>query len=93
MTTPNVYWIDDPGHAWLAVNMAEYPRAVNYGTGFGYRDTQYVYLEEDCEAPAFLADYPELQQLSVSGGLVEKRYDDNAPVRNYRPNVNMQPYA
>lgn len=48
-------FITDPGHGWLAVSLAEYPDAINYGTGFGYIDGHVIYLEEDCEAPAFMA--------------------------------------
>lgn len=49
-------FIMDPGHGWLAVPLAEYPDALDYGTGFGYYDTHQAvaYLEEDCEAPAFM---------------------------------------
>lgn len=56
------YWITDPGHAWLAVSLDSYPDALNYGTGFGFLDAtnRMAYLEEDCEAPAFLLDHPEL---------------------------------
>ena len=56
------YWITDPGHAWLAVSLDSYPDALNYGTGFGFLDAtnRMAYLEEDCEAPIFLYDHPEL---------------------------------
>lgn len=49
-------FISDPGHGWLAVPLAEYPDALDYGTGYGYLDanTGTAYLEEDCEAPAFM---------------------------------------
>lgn len=49
-------FISDPGHGWLAVPLADYPDALDYGTGFGFHDRQagVAYLEEDCEAPAFM---------------------------------------
>jgi len=49
-------FIQDSGHGWLAVSLHDYPRAWNYGTGFGYIDeaNNVIYLEEDCEAYAFL---------------------------------------
>lgn len=55
-------WITDPGHAWLEVSLEQYPDALDYGTGWGYHDTRrgLAYLEEDCEAPAFLAAHPEI---------------------------------
>lgn len=49
-------FISDAGHGWLAVPVAAYPDALEYGTGFGYWDglNEVAYLEEDCEAPAFM---------------------------------------
>lgn len=49
-------FISDPGHGWLAVPLAEYPDALDYGTGYGFVDRHngFAYLEEDCEAPAFM---------------------------------------
>lgn len=61
------YWIIDPGHGWLAVPLDTYPDALDHGTGFGYLAPGYAYLEEDCEAPAFLAAHPEI----VGWGLPE----------------------
>lgn len=56
----SVYVITDPGHGWLAVDTRVYPDALDYGTGFGYRSGDWAYLEEDCEAVAFLMDHPEI---------------------------------
>ena len=49
-------FISDPGHGWLAVPLDEYPDALDYGTGYGYwdRSRAVAYLEEDCEAGAFM---------------------------------------
>jgi hypothetical protein len=49
-------FISDAGHGWLAVPMDTYPDALQYGTGWGYVDRAagMAYLEEDCEAPAFM---------------------------------------
>ena len=49
-------FISDAGHGWLAVPMGSYPDALDYGTGWGYVDRAagVAYLEEDCEAPAFM---------------------------------------
>ena len=87
--THGLYWIDDPGHAWLAVSLEAYPDAYNYGTGFGYLDNRFIYLEEDVEAPAFMLDHPEIQHASSAGQLAERRYDFDAPVRRKRPNMPM----
>jgi hypothetical protein len=55
-------WIIDPGHGWLEVPLADYPDAINHGTGFGYyaKAISMVYLEEDCEASSFLRSHPEI---------------------------------
>lgn len=49
-------WIADPSHAWLKVSLKKNPDAIKFSTGFGYISPKgdYVYLEEDCEAPAYL---------------------------------------
>lgn len=53
--TTTLRFIEDPGHGWLEVPLAQYPDALTFGTGFGYTDGVCAYLEEDCEAPAFMA--------------------------------------
>lgn len=87
--THALYWVDDPGHAWLAVDLTIYPDAYNYGTGFGYEHGSFIYLEEDVEAPAFMMDHPEIAHASSAGQLAERRYDFDAPVRRYRQNMPM----
>ena len=47
-------FISDPSHAWLQVDLNEFPEAVNYGSGFGYIDGDTIYLEEDVEAENFI---------------------------------------
>lgn len=48
-------WIIDAGHAWLRVDLGEHPTARDYSTGFGYiQEPAFIYLEEDCEAVAFI---------------------------------------
>jgi hypothetical protein len=89
MGTESVYWIEDPGHAWLAVSLEVYPQAYDYGTGFGYEDGKFIYLEEDVEAPAFMVDHPDIAERSSAGGLGERRYDFDAPVRRFSRNMAM----
>jgi len=84
--THAVYWINDPGHAWLAVDLDAFPEARNYGTGFGYKHGKWIYLEEDLEAPAFLEGYPQLAHASRAGQLAAKSYDFDAPCRWYNNN-------
>ena len=44
----------DPGHGWLEVSLAEYPEARQFASNYSYTNNGTVYLEEDCDAPAFL---------------------------------------
>lgn len=87
--THSVYWIGDDGHGWLAVSLEAYPVAIEYGTGFGYMDNDYVYLEEDLEAVAFLMDYPQLMGANKRGMLAEKQYLGDAPIRRLGRNLDM----
>ena len=48
--------ISDAGHSWLEVNLNQFPNAIQFGTGYGYRDGDTIYLEEDVEMPQFLGD-------------------------------------
>jgi hypothetical protein len=52
-------WILDAGHGWLEVSLHAFPDALDYGTGYGYHDPRagVAYLEEDCEAGAFIAGH------------------------------------
>ena len=69
--------IADPGHAWLEVPLSMYPDALDYGTGFGYLSDGVAYLEEDCEAPAFLKAHPEIDRST----LIYSPMDDDWPGR------------
>ena len=46
--------ISDGGHGWLRVDRATYDRSGVQASTYSYQDDDYVYLEEDCDAPAFL---------------------------------------
>jgi hypothetical protein len=48
------YWLEDPGHSWLAVPMDEVIESGCEVSVFSYVKDNHVYLEEDCDAPAFL---------------------------------------
>lgn len=47
-------WVTDPGHAWLRVPHSELARVRYAPSGYSYRDARFGYLEEDCDAAAFL---------------------------------------
>lgn len=47
-------YVQDPGHGWVAAQ-AEQVRALGVTpTPYSYQDGETVYLEEDCDAPAYL---------------------------------------
>lgn len=48
--------ISDAGHSWLEVSLDQFPNAVQFGTGYGYKNGDTIYLEEDVEMPQFLGD-------------------------------------
>jgi hypothetical protein len=75
-------WVIDAGHAWLVVELADYPHALNFGTGYGYMDDSRIYLEEDVEAVAFLEMHPEI----LSRHLDSCHYDGDAPCRRLKAN-------
>ena len=59
-------WITDAGHGWLAVSFAELAdigAAIDDFSNYSFinRGAQTVYLEEDCDAPAFIAKHPKRQ--------------------------------
>jgi len=81
--TRDAYWIEDPGHAWLAIRVQAFPWSTDYGTGFGYRSPGWIYLEEDLEAPRFLEAHPELDGPSLPVVLFR---DYESPVRRFRRN-------
>lgn len=71
-------YLKDAGHGWLEVSLRKYPDALEYGTGFGYLDAEggTIYLEEDCEAGAFLKAHPEARQ-----SIYVEHYDGDSAVR------------
>ena len=86
--THGLYWITDPGHAWLAVDTTQYPEALDYGTGYGYCRPGWIFLEEDLEAPAFLLDHPAEAHASHHGQLaIERHIHNDAPVRRLPRNT------
>lgn len=67
-----MHWIEDPGHGWLRVPLADYPDAIESGSGYGYVDSEAAYLEEDMEAADFLNRHPE-----IDAAALESRYVPN----------------
>jgi hypothetical protein len=72
---------NDPGHAWLAVKRSELEQLgiLHRITRYSYQRGGTVYLEEDCDAPLFIAAKKE------RGEKVEYResYQERTPIRSY----------
>ena len=81
----NFTLIADDGHAWLEVSLEEYPEAEKFGTGFGYQHIEKIYLEEDFEAPQFLAH---LKEKGIDFTITEKHFNGEWFGRNYDRNLN-----
>lgn len=50
-------FLEDPGHGWLKVSLEELHELgiANQISHYSYQDGRFAYLEEDCDAPRFLA--------------------------------------
>ena len=60
MTTTSFRFFIDPGHGWLQVHwfsLKELGLNPRDFSRYSYRDRNTFYLEEDCDAPKFLAAY------------------------------------
>lgn len=74
----------DPGHGWLAVPIKE-SNAVGLHcdaySAYSYVKGFTLYLEEDCDAPKFLAAYK--AKHGVSAEIVEKFSMKHSAIRHY----------
>ena len=84
LETIGAEWHIDGGHAWLAVDLHKHPSALEYGSGFGFIDTDngVIYLEEDSEAPAFAIANAAVFVQSVAGRLISHDHGKDAPCRS-----------
>ena len=76
-------FISDPGHDWLEVSLKDFPFAQRSATGFGYKNGDFIYLEEDVEANDFLV---ELRQRGIQFDITQETLDDEWEGRNYATN-------
>lgn len=77
----------DPGHGWMAVKRAELVKLGIAGqvSHFSYQNGGTIYLEEDCDAPLFLATKKAKGEEVPSDHIRESHTDDNHYIRNYEP--------
>lgn len=47
-------YIQDPGHGWIAAPLERVQSLGLTPTSYSYQDGETIYLEEDCDAPAYL---------------------------------------
>lgn len=61
-----IEWFSDAAHGWLRVPREYIPAELgNSISRYSYCDSEFVYLEEDCDAPRFMRWYgPELARLA-----------------------------
>ncbi len=72
----------DPGHGWLEV-----PKEIVKSVGikvssYSYENGRYAYLEEDSDAPRFIAA---CRDAGYTVEYVEKNTDTESKIRGYRP--------
>jgi hypothetical protein len=81
--------ISDAGHSWLEVDLRQFPNAIQFGTGYGYRDGDTIYLEEDVEMPQFLGDLVFSGTPMSEIQLSEIEVEDQWHGRNFARNENL----
>jgi hypothetical protein len=81
--------ISDAGHAWLEVDLRQFPNATQFGTGYGYINGNTIYLEEDVEMPQFLGDLVFSGVAMNEIELTEIEVQDEWHGRNFARNENL----
>lgn len=86
---PAIVFHEDPGHGWLQVPHALLIslKIANKITGYSYKDSNYAYLEEDCDLSTFM------RALRIEPGSelqkefwrhCPQEFKENTPIRNKR---------
>jgi hypothetical protein len=77
-------FFSDPGHGWLRVDVQS-AESVGLAPGsfsrFSYRQSHWLYLEEDCDASLFVTAY--LKKNGQAPRIVEHSTDRPSIIRNY----------
>lgn len=85
------FW-EDPGHGWLQVPLPLLEQLKeDHGlkiSSYSYRDSNYGYLEEDCDLTAFINCLPEFEWKTLfRSGQIENKYSEYIFIRrlsNYK---------
>jgi len=77
-------WIEDPGHAWLRAPIKEVRESKAEISSYSYisEETGLAYLEEDCDAGAFLLAVGKLKDEDGNFIKYSSQYQENTFVRN-----------
>lgn len=78
-----VFW-EDPGHGWLQVPRPLIAALKKEGmeiSGYSYADSNYMYLEEDCDASAFCNMFPWINFRDYWGTRIERKYQEQIFIR------------
>lgn len=84
MANSTYRFYSDAGHGWLAVRLAELKRLgiADKITPFSYQKGLTVYLEEDCDAPAFFNAKTEHGEEAL---ILNRNHGSLSPIRSYEP--------
>jgi len=82
MPRKNYIFYTDPGHGWLAVERAELQRLgiEDQISEFSYEQGETVYLEEDCDASAFIQAKKDNGEEFLHE---EQNTNEESPIRSY----------
>ena len=80
-------YVQDPGHGWIAADrqMLAFLGLLEETSAYSYQDQDFVWLEEDCDAPRFLSA---LSRVGIDYQLVDTHTQGDAWIRNlprYQP--------
>lgn len=81
MNALKLEYYQDPGHGWVAVPLTLLEAWSFRPSRYSYRDGSVGYLEEDCDAAAFMRD---AKARGVEVELVERYTDRDSPIRALR---------
>lgn len=75
----------DPGHAWMKVPLSEVLRLwLKYEiSGYSYIRGNFLYLEEDCDMPRFIAAWKNHKQVDHSPTIKVRYSNKSSRIRSY----------
>ena len=89
-------WVSDPGHAWLSVSISDVEKvglSPKSFSNYSYvsRDSNRLYLEEDCDAGVYLNAYRE--KFGSEPSIREGRPSDKSSYVRSLPSISRLVYA